>query len=145
MTKSRMPIGAVIKEIIKEKRIPMKEIMAKTSLSRTGIYANYSKTEMADAEIQKWAKALGVTKEEMLKRRSLSDADSGDNSNYLMEHLAGLEEQFKAFKEQLQVKDMQIASLQRMLEMTLGKSEGVIKLKTTLVRDMYPEAGALEA
>lgn len=86
---------------------------------------------------------------------STTNPASAGPDQYLQSYLEKLEEQFKRIVNQLETKDMQIASLTEMLKMTLGKSEGVIKSQTTPVRallsesgivlEMYPEAGALEA
>ncbi|SEI39870.1 hypothetical protein SAMN05216327_101235 [Dyadobacter sp. SG02] len=146
MSTKKLPIGMAIKAIIQEKNLRPQDIAAKLRISRQNIYLIYSRQEMSSTEQKKWAAALEVSLQELANKREISSDDQPvQNANYLMEQLANIEMQFREFREQLQVKDNQIASLQRMLEMTLGKSEDVIIFKTTPVLPIYPGLGALEA
>ena len=129
----KIPVGMIIKQIIDEKRLKGKEVADKMGVSRQSIYQSYAKQELSDGEMSRWADALGVTKEEMIKRWESamigvpsSDAINNEPSGYLMEHLTALEEQFKLLLSQLDTKDRQLDVKDRQIEKLmdlLGKPE----------------------
>ncbi|SDE19437.1 hypothetical protein SAMN04487996_1042 [Dyadobacter soli] len=128
MATKRIPVGVIIKEIIDEKSLRPQDVADALRINRQNIYLIYNRSKMSDTELRKWAKALGVTKEEIEKRMSLMVSETGQGSqsdagNYLMEYLAKIETEFRALKDQLHVKDTQIASLQELLKMSLGKPD----------------------
>lgn len=134
--------GQRLKSLLFENHISVKKISEITGRARQQVHADFNRITIKDEVLDVYLTALKIDRNTFDK---IEEEQGQNSSNYLMEHLSGLEAQFKEFREQLQVKDMQIASLQRMLEMTLGKSEDVIIFKTTPVLAMYPGAGALEA
>lgn len=115
------PIGLVIKEIAGEKNLKVSKLSEISGKSRQGIYVTFGRSEMNDEEIEEWGKTLGVTKDYLFDRwKKGQTKDSGDTS-YLQQHLANLEEQFKALAEQLRVKDKQMEGMQRTIDVLLGK------------------------
>ncbi len=93
---------------------------------------------MNNADIIKWAGILGVSKEEIIARRSGNHvtepiSEIPNESNYLLDHLTNLEEQFKRLLNQLDVKDRQIEKLMDLL----GKLEPATEMSK--VKDMWPK------
>jgi DNA-binding transcriptional MerR regulator len=138
MSNVRLPVGVVIKQIIDEKGLKPLEVAGKLKVSRQNVYLTYTRRDMSDGEIRRWAHALGVTWDEINKRRDVTMPSQSvqeptiDNSNYLLEHLSGLEEQFKRLLTQLETKDRQIEKLMDLL----GKLD-LSENKPCLVKEMY--------
>jgi len=135
----KIPAGMIVKQIIDEKGLKAKEVGEKMSVSRQAVYQSYAKMVFSDNEIERWSAALGVTKEDFLNRwNNTNTGEGGNDSNYLLEHLTSLEEQFKRLLNQLDVKDRQIEKLMDLL----GKHNGVIKLRASRnVMRLIPEMG----
>ena len=122
-------IGAVIKEISIEKNLKVAKLSELSGKNRQAVYMTFGRSEMTNEEIKEWAKVLGVTYDELFDRwKNPSEDDTSVSSNYLLEHLANLEEQFKRLlgqleikDKQLEVKDQQMAGLQKTVEVLLGK------------------------
>lgn len=143
----KIPVGMIIKQIIDEKRLKGKDVADKMGVSRQSIYQSYAKQELSDGEMSRWADALGVTKEEMLKRwesamngSARDEADSIPNGNYLLEHLSNLEEQFKRLLNQIDVKDRQIEGLQKTVDVLLGKCRPASEESKVKIKEMWPKA-----
>ncbi|MCE6987461.1 hypothetical protein [Dyadobacter sp. CY323] len=149
----KLPIGAVIKELVLDRRIKAVDIAQKLGLSRAAIYQSYAKFDMSNSEIERWASVLGVTSDYILERRATALQEIGgrvpEGDNYLLEHLTRLEESFKeVFKElraeldhknrELEVKNQQMAGLQKTVDVLLGKSEDVMILMTSLAQSKQP-------
>ncbi|GGM82090.1 hypothetical protein GCM10010967_12250 [Dyadobacter beijingensis] len=131
---SKLPIGVVLRQIFDEKAITPSHLMATLGKSKPAVYNNFKRTEMDNEEIANWAKALGVSSEEIVKRWK-GDSDKGSvpgDSAYLATYLARLEEHFKQLNEQLRVqqeqfnaqlamKDRQLEGMQRTVDVLLGK------------------------
>lgn len=144
----KIPAGMVVKQIIDEKRLKAQEVADKMGVSRQAIYQSYAKMVFSEGDMVRWSNALGVTKEEFLSRWKDGSAQSEellnkDSSNYLLEHLSSLEEQFKRLLNQIDVKDRQIEGLQEMLKMTLGKPEPATVMAKEM--EMYPGGYQLQA
>ena len=129
--KNDRPIGQVIKEIAAEKNLRIGELAESAGKSRQGMYVVFSRSEMKNEELEEWAKILNVTKEYLFERWKSSETKSTDvTSNYLIEHLTALEEQFKRVLNQLEVKDRQIEKLMDLL----GKPKDVAHLTTPIIK-----------
>ncbi|CAG4992326.1 hypothetical protein DYBT9275_00940 [Dyadobacter sp. CECT 9275] len=138
----KIPIGVVLKQIIDEKRIKAQDVAISLGVTRQAVYQSYSKSELSDGEIVRWANALKIDKSEILERwknAMKTNAEASKDDNYLLQHLANLEEQFRSLAEQLKVKDKQLEGMQRTIDVLLGKSEDVIKLMTARVIPLLPE------
>jgi hypothetical protein len=134
------PIGLIIKEIAAEKNIKVSTLAQLSGKSRQTVYFTFGRTDMTDQEIAEWAVVLGTSKDILFDRWKNNTKEEGlsHDSNYLMEHLTNLEEQFKRLLNQLDVKDRQIEKLMDLL----GKPEDVMQLAATRVIALYPEVGA---
>lgn len=113
-----LPIGLIIKTIVKKKNLSVAKLSGKMGMTRQGVYNAYSRTTMDEDEIEKWAKALEVAPDELTP----SDASSTSSD----EVLALVR---KMFEEELREKNEQIRALQKALEQAqnlstvlLGKS-----------------------
>lgn len=121
---SRLPIGLVLRQIFDEKAITPSYLIEKLGKSKQAVYNNFKRTDMKNEELNKWADALGVSSEEILKRSKGEAPDAmvhADGDNYLRDYLDRLEARFKELNEQLAVKDRQIDGLQRTVDVLLGK------------------------
>lgn len=152
---SKSPIGPILRQIVDEKSISNSHLIKALGVSKQAMYNSFKRTDMRNEEIEKWAEILGVTKEEIISRwknEGSKQAQPQADSNYLMEHLASLEEQFKRLlsqleikDKQLEVKDQQMAGLQKTVDVLLGKSEGVMKLMATPIIELSALSDALRA
>lgn len=126
---SKKPIGLVIKGLIREANLSTEQVATLLGKSKQSVYNDYNRVGMKDDEIGRYAKALNIEKEVIYERVGDSPVIA-QSSNYLMEHLANLEEQFKRLlsqleikDKQLEVKDQQMAGLQKTVDVLLGKSD----------------------
>jgi succinate dehydrogenase flavin-adding protein (antitoxin of CptAB toxin-antitoxin module) len=133
------PIGLVIKEVANEKNIKVAKLAELSGKARPTIYQTFGRSEMSDEELGEWSKVLGVTKDHLFSRWKTEEKPDTSNSNYLLEHLTALEDQFKRLLNQLDVKDRQIEKLMDLL----GKPKDVAQVKTTRIKPMYPEQETL--
>ncbi|MDQ6479833.1 helix-turn-helix transcriptional regulator [Dyadobacter sp. LHD-138] len=122
---SKLPIGLVLRQIVDEKTISPSYLVKELGISKQAVYNNFKRTDMNNGDIIKWAKVLGVSTEEIVGRwrGEINPEVTKDESNYLLEHLASLEEQFKRLLNQIDVKDRQIEGLQKTVDVLLGKSD----------------------
>lgn len=119
---SKISIGMVLSQLIKEKNFSAIQLSERMGKSRQVIYADLKRSSMRDDMIEEYAKALEIDKQFIYDR--MEGIESTD-SNYLIEHLSNLEEQFKRLLNQIDVKDRQIEGLQKTVEVLLGKSNPV--------------------
>lgn len=129
---SKKPIGLVIKGLIREANLSTEQVAALIGKSKQSVYNDYNRVGMKDDEIGRYAKALNIEKEVIYERVGESP-NINQGSNYLLEHLANLEEQFKRLLHQLEIKDKQLDGLQRTVDVLLGKSnvdENVTRLNS---------------
>lgn len=141
---AKYPIGLIIRQIVDEKTISPTQLSKVLGISKQAVYNNFKRTDMNNSELIKWAEALGVTTEELVSRSTMGSIpeENRPESNYLLEHLTNLEEQFRALSEQLRVKDKQMEGMQRTIDVLLGKSKDVMQLLATRVIPMYSESEA---
>lgn len=112
--KQKIPIGLVIKQIAEEKNLSANELAKKVGYSRQGVYSVFGRTKMSNDEIELWANALGVSKEEIVS--DVLSTKSKDNSHdspndYLMKYIESLEKR--------------IAEQEKTITVLLGKSGSV--------------------
>ena len=156
----KLPIGLIIKEVVDDRRLKVGDIAPKLGLSKSSVYASFAKMEMSQSELERWASVIGVPADQILERRAAALQEIGaktpEPDGYLLEHLTRLEESFKeVFKElraeldqknrQLEVKDQQMAGLQKTVDVLLGKSEDVMYLMATLSANPKPQKIAASA
>lgn len=140
---SKKPVGKVIKSIIEDKNLSAEQVAKLVGKSKQQVYNDFNRVGMKDDQIERYADALQVDKQLIYNRIEGTEKDAGESSSYLMEHLASLEEQFKRLLNQIEVKDRQIEGLQKTVEVLLGKSEDVIKLRAS--RSVMPLHQGVEA
>ena len=143
----KLPIGVIIKELVDDRRLKIVDLAPKLGLSKTSVYASFAKIEMSNSELERWASVIGVSVDDIMERRASALQEISvrppEGDGYLLEHLTRLEDSFKeVFKElraeldqknrQLEVKDQQMAGLQKTVDVLLGKSEDVVTLMATL-------------
>lgn len=125
----KIPIGLVIKQIVEEKKMKVADIAKSMSVERGTIYNTFKKSALLDSELNEWSNLLGLSSQDLLNKQyldivqNISTSLNQNPNQYLIDKLNEIE---KMFKEQITVKDQQIAGLQRTVDVLLGKSEGVI-------------------
>lgn len=105
----KIPIGLIIKQIIKENNLSAIDVASKLGVSRQAIYHAFSRDKMNLDERKSWADALGIDVSEFDKRSGLSKSVNSDD--YLMKYIASLE--------------ARIAEQERTITVLLGKSVSV--------------------
>lgn len=120
--KQKLPIGLVIKRIAEDKNLSANDLAKKVGYSRQGVYSVFGRTKMSNEEIELWANALGVNKEEIASE--VLSSKSKDNvekeaSDYLRKYIQELETR-------LIKQDETISHLRRVNEVLLGKSASVL-------------------
>lgn len=105
----KMPIGLIIKQIIKENNLSAIDVANKLGVSRQAVYHAFSRDKMALDERKSWAKALGVDISEFDKRSSVTKQVTSED--YLMKYIASLE--------------ARIAEQEHTIKVLLGKSASV--------------------
>jgi len=105
----KIPIGLVIRQIIKENNFSAIDIAGKLGVSRQAVYQAFSRDKMNQEERRVWAKALEVEVDEFDKRSS--SVLSSNSNDYLMKYIEALERR--------------IAEQERTITVLLGKSDSV--------------------
>jgi len=105
----KIPIGLIIKQIIKENNLSAIDVAGKLGVSRQAVYHAFSRDKMSLDERKAWADALGIDVSEFDKRSGLSKPNTPDD--YLMKYIASLE--------------ARIAEQERTITVLLGKSDSV--------------------
>lgn len=131
---TKIPIGLIIKKIVKQKRLSVSQISNDYGIPRQTIYNTFTRTTMDLEEIDKWSEILETTRKELIDQsegtestkstKSLDNGAFGDDTiTRLNEEMSRLRE---TFTKELEAKNVQIAKLQDTVTTLLGKSEGVI-------------------
>jgi transcriptional regulator with XRE-family HTH domain len=149
----KIPAGMIVKQIIDEKRLRAADVADKMGISRQAVYQSYAKMVFSDTDITNWSNALGIHRDEFIKRYQSAnnskhdESTSFDASKYLTDHLMSLESEFKVFTEQakalteqlqnqLAVKDRQIEKLMDLL----GKPNPAVEESKVL--ELWPSQAA---
>ena len=124
--KEKKPIRLVIREIMDEKRLKPSKVAERLGKQRQFVYDTLHKRDsMSIEEIEEWAIALDVKKEEILFRLDGTmpkQIASNQEEGYLMGQVRDLRETLDFYKNQLTEKDLTIRALSSLL---LGKVEQV--------------------
>jgi len=121
----KTPIGVILKGIMEEKGLKAQAVADRLGFARQTIYQSSAKLDMTESEMARWAEALEVTPEEILKRWNKTSA-SPDLLSQQMERIEQfLKDQVEFQRQQIESQQRQIESQQRTIELLLGKSEGV--------------------
>lgn len=135
MDNNKIPIGLVLKDLAKEKKVAAAEIAGKLNLTRQAIYDTYSKrTSMTTEELDSWSEILGVSVQEILyrsnKNLNKSQGKSYESMNFGNDVVEKIEDHFRKleefYHEQLRAKDQQIEKLLSLL----GKPKGCPNVAT---------------
>lgn len=108
-----MPIGLIIKGIIKQKKISVIDIANQLGVTRQAVYQSFSREKMTLEEKKVWADVLGVNISDLDKDIEFNKT-SNDN-NYLFKYIQELESRISK-------QDETISHLRRVNEVLLGKS-----------------------
>lgn len=112
----KIPIGVIIRQIIKENNLPVIDVANKLGVSRQAVYQTFNREKMTLEEKQSWADALGIEVTEFDKKDDNQMSTNGDD--YLMKYIQELETR-------LIKQDETISHLRRVNEVLLGKSDSV--------------------
>ncbi|KAA0992750.1 helix-turn-helix domain-containing protein [Dyadobacter aurulentus] len=116
-----VPIGVIIKDIVQKKNLSPARLADKTGLSRQAVYNTYSRTTMNEAELERWADALGVTMDDLTNAGS--DFNAGQASIKADDVMSLMR---KMFEEELKEKNDQIRALQKALEQAQNLSTALL-------------------
>lgn len=105
----KIPIGVIIKQIIKENNLSVIDIATKLGVSRQAVYQAFSRDKMNNDERKLWADALKVDISEFDKR-SVNQMTSHPN-DYLLKYIESLEKR--------------VAEQEKTITVLLGKSGSV--------------------
>lgn len=141
----KIPVGMIIKQIIDEKRLKAQDVANKLGVSRQSIYQSYAKQELSDGEMTRWSNALGIEKDELLKRwesaiAGSSNEETTDNSfgsNILIEIKRMIEEELREKNDQIRSLQEALKDAQALAKMALGKFEDVAA-STTRILELTP-------
>ena len=130
--KQKIPIGLVIKQIAEEKNLSANELAKKVGYSRQGVYSVFGRTKMSNDEIELWANALGVNKDEIVS--DVLSTKSKDNlhdspNDYLMKYIESLEKR--------------IAEQEKTITVLLGKSVSVSSAEYGVVASFFGVIGLI--
>jgi gas vesicle protein len=139
----KISIGMVLSQLLKESNLTAVIIAERMGKTKQNVYVDLKRTAMRDEQIADWAKALNIDKQIIYDRWNAADkSESAPESNYLMDHLSNLEEQFKRLLTQLDTKDKQLEVKDRQIEKLmdlLGKPEDVAQFETARIVPLHPE------
>lgn len=125
----KIPVGLIIKQIIKDKGLDIKKLAQEVGIARTTVYQVFGRSSLSEEDLQKWSKALNVTTEEIIQMQTVANEQNNlsqksynsvvtQPDEYLLKYMAELEARINEQSEQLKEKD-------QVIKMLLGKSEGV--------------------
>ncbi len=117
-------IGLIIKEMINEKRLKITPLAETLGMSRQSVYQTYSRVDMTEGEITRWATALGVSRDEIIRRANEGDSPSSKESIVFAEEV--LTNIQKMLEEELKEKNEQIRALQKALEQAQSFSSALL-------------------
>jgi predicted DNA-binding protein YlxM (UPF0122 family) len=126
---SKISIGLVLAELIKENNLSAIHIAERIGKSRQNIYNDLKKVAMKDEQIQEYAKALNIEKQVIYDRWNGKSTSNKAGDDLLAQQMESLEQYFKNQvefqRQQIESQLRTIESQQRTIELLLGKSEGV--------------------
>lgn len=108
----KTPIGLIIKKIIEEKNFSITDLAEQLGMSRATVYTTFGRDRMKKADIEKWAKVLDVSTEE-LKNQELYGHSVPAKNDFGSETLDAIK---RLLEEELREKNEQIRSLQESLK-----------------------------
>ncbi|MBB3840725.1 transcriptional regulator with XRE-family HTH domain [Runella defluvii] len=118
-------IGLAIRNLADEKKLSAEQLAELLSIDRQSVYATYKRANVSPKTIEKYAKVIGVTVNDVMQKAGYSntvvlqtETPFKSEDNYLIRRLSDLEEMVNFLKGQVIEKDKQINVL-------LGKSDSV--------------------
>lgn len=124
----RVPIGLIIKEIVKKNNLSVSKIADKLGMTRQAVYSTYLRSNMHEGELIKWAEVLNVTTDDLSTinfGRDLTNksADNGSFGSEVLQNIQKLlEEEIKEKNEQIRALQEALKESQQMAKALLGKS-----------------------
>lgn len=137
----KIPVGLIIKQLIKEKDLDIKEVADRVGIARNTVYQVFGRSKLDDEALTKWSQALGVSTEEITQRQNIGEKKTGlsvDSEQFAQGVIDRIVQELKEQYESriTELKD-QIGDLREQLKFNremvqafkeghLGKSEGAI-------------------
>ena len=113
-----------IKKALFDKGWSQKKLCGEIEITENGFKSMLETGSMKISTLQRISEAMDIPLSFFLDETPTKN--TSNPSQYLLDKLNDIELMFKEFREQITVKDQQIAGLQRTVDVLLGKSEGVI-------------------
>lgn len=119
-------LGEKLKQAVNQSRLTAEEAAKGLGVSVSNLYVLYKKDSFSLDYVRKASNMLGMPVSYFLENE-LDTAPTNSNGKGSGDIVLGeIIKELRLLREQLQVKDQQIAGLQRTVDVLVGKSEGVI-------------------
>lgn len=138
----RISIGTVLSGLMQEKNLSAISMSEKLGKTRQNVYNDLKRTTMRDENIEEYALALNISKDEIYARWKDNETTSENITgiDLLADQIAKIEQMFA---QQLAIKDEQIKGLQRTVDVLLGKSECVTETTGKVIELVAYEVGQI--
>lgn len=131
---SKKSIGLILSELRKEKRITGVELGDRLGMTKQSVYDTFkNRKSMSLDDLERWAKALEVTTQEIINRSSGDvvvkerSADNGAFGENILSHIQNLlEEELREKNNEIREKNEQIRALQKALEQAQNLSTALL-------------------
>lgn len=131
----KIPIGLIIKEIIKKKDLDISQVAKQLGIARNTVYQVFGRSRLSDEDLMSWSKVLGVAISDITDRQNIESSVMSHEKlpdDYLMKYVAELEARIKEQSQQLDMQNETIRVL-------LGKSKASgLRLSRGLVGSKAP-------
>lgn len=138
----RISIGTVLSGLMQEKNLSAISMSEKLGKTRQNVYNDLKRTTMRDENIEEYAQAMNISKDEIYARWKDNETTSENITgiDLLADQIAKIEQMFA---QQLAIKDEQIKGLQRTVDVLLGKSECVTEKTGKVIELVAYEVGQI--
>ncbi len=118
-------LGERLREAVAKSRLTAEEVANGLGVSKSNLYVLYKKDSFESEYIKRASILLGIPMSYFLDEQQSFSPKSKDGGAFGDAILQEIREEMRMLREQLNVKDQQIAGLQRTVDALVGKSKGV--------------------
>ena len=117
-------LGERLKKAVSESRLTAEEVANGLGISKSNLYVLYKKDSFELEYVKKASQLLGLSVSYFLDEEKTETTKSADGGAFGNSVLQEIRQEMRMLREQLIVKDQQMAGLQRTIDALVGKSEG---------------------
>ncbi|GEM_PF-2524557 len=117
-------LGERLKKAVSESRLTADEVANGLGMSKSNLYVLYKKESFELEYVKRASQLLGLSVSYFLDEKQPLPSKSSDGGAFGSSVLQEIREEIRILREQLSVKDQQIAGLQRTVDALVGKSKG---------------------